>query len=104
MKKITSVLLVLAISIGLLISLVSCEKDISKDKLTETYNASSRFIKTEYQDIYYDVETNIVYIIFDEDGYSRRSGYMSIYLGPNGYPCKYDINTKEIVEIKYNLN
>ena len=54
------------------------------------------------QDLYYDTNTKIVYILFNEcTGYSRR-GYMSPYYAPNGMPYTYDASTNTLKEIERN--
>ena len=47
--------------------------------------------------LYYDVNTQIVYVIFNEVAHSSGYGYMSVYYASNGLPYKYvDGELKEI--------
>lgn len=50
-------------------------------------------------DLYYDIKTKVVYIIFDRHGGHRGYGYMSAYYAPNGLPYLYDANNHELIEI-----
>ena len=47
------------------------------------------------QDLYYDTNTKIVYILFNE----WANGYMSPYYAPNGRPYVYNVETNSIEEI-----
>lgn len=52
------------------------------------------------QNLYYDTDTNIVYIVFNEwIGYNGY-GYMSPYYAPNGLPYLYDVETNYLIEIE----
>lgn len=64
----------------------------------------NRFVPIATQkNLYYDINTKIVYVIFCEDdgvadcraGY----GYMSPYYADNGMPYKYNVNTGALEEI-----
>lgn len=70
-------------------------KDYSK-------NTSGRLQPTGMQDLYYDSNTKIVYILFNEcAGYSGY-GYMSPYYSPNGFPYIYNALTNTLEEIERN--
>lgn len=60
-------------------------------------NANLVNIKNE---LYYYVDTGIVYIVFNEASGYKGYGYMSPYYSENGNLCRYDVNTNSIVEIK----
>ncbi len=93
MKKKFVVLFLVAI---ITVSLVGCSSEGFKN-YTGTTNA--RLIPTTEQDLYYDVNTKIVYILFNEcAGYSGY-GYMSPYYAPNGLPYMYNPQTNELEEI-----
>ena len=47
------------------------------------------------QDLYYDTNTKIVYILFNE----WANGYMSPYYAPNGMPYVYNVETNSLEEI-----
>lgn len=68
----------------------------SKDYTASTH---SRLQPTMMQDLYYDTNTKIVYILFNEcAGYSGY-GYMSPYYAPNGMPYVYNVQTNSLEEI-----
>lgn len=55
-----------------------------------------------WDDLYYDAQTNVVYMMFgDTKGY-HGYGYMSAYYAPNGLPYLYDANNQVLVEIEPN--
>lgn len=92
MKKIIAILL----SIILVISISACEIDNSGPK---DYTTQTGFIEISGKDnLYYDPETKVVYIIFNES-YYKGYGYMSPYYAPNGFPYIYDANLQELIEI-----
>lgn len=93
MKKRASVLMITLI---LLIALAGCTYEGSKDYTNRT---TGRLIQTTMSDLYYDANTKIVYIMFNEcAGYSGY-GYMSAYYAPNGLPYIYNAQTNELEEI-----
>lgn len=52
----------------------------------------------DYDGLYYNINTKIIYYIFnDGDGY-KGFGYMAPYISEHGYFCKWDDN--QIIEIK----
>lgn len=84
-KKFLSVI----ITICLIFCLMGCESAYKGSKnYTETTNRLIPIIGQ--QDLYYDSNTKVVYIIFNEcAGYSGY-GYMSPYFADNGMPYIYD--------------
>ncbi len=48
--------------------------------------------------LYYDVDTKIVYIIFKERKGYGGYGFMSPYYAPNGFPYQYDANNRVLIE------
>lgn len=93
MKKKFIVLFLVAI---ITVSLVGCTYEGSKDYTNRT---TGRLIQTTMSDLYYDANTKIVYIMFNEcAGYSGY-GYMSAYYAPNGLPYIYNAQTNELEEI-----
>ena len=64
-----------------------------------TANTGGRLQPTMMQDLYYDTNTKIVYILCNEcAGYSGY-GYMSPYYAPNGMPYVYNVQTNSLEEI-----
>lgn len=51
------------------------------------------------QDLYYDTNTKIVYILFNEGAGNAGYGYMSPYYAPNGMPYVYNVQTNSLKEI-----
>ena len=87
---------VFVIAFVLLMTLVGCTSEGSKDYTNRT---TGRLIQTTMSDLYYDANTKIVYIMFNEcAGYSGY-GYMSAYYAPNGLPYIYNAQTNELEEI-----
>ena len=93
MKKRTSWLLVLSI---LLIALTGCTYKGLKDY---TDNTNGRLVKTTMSDLYYDANTKVVYILFNEYSGEAGYGYMSVYYAPNGLPYIYNVQTGGLEEI-----
>lgn len=92
MKKIIAVLLALL----LCVSLAACGTyEGNKD-----YTARTGFVEvTGKKNLYYDPDTKVIYIIFNEyDGY-QGYGYMSPYYAPNGLPYLYDANSQTLYEV-----
>lgn len=87
---------VLMVALVLLMVLDGCTYEGSKDYTNRT---TGRLIQTTMSDLYYDANTKIVYIMFNEcAGYSGY-GYMSPYYAPNGLPYIYNVQTSELEEI-----
>lgn len=53
----------------------------------------------EYNDLYYDPKTKIVYMLFNERSGYAGYGYLSAYYAENGKPYKFDLSLRELVEI-----
>ena len=51
------------------------------------------------QDLYYDTNTKIVYILFNECAGFSGYGYMSPYYALNGMPYVYNVQTNSLEEI-----
>ena len=91
-KKIIAILL----SLTMLISLFGC----AASKGSKNYTAHTGLIKIVGQDnLYYDPQTRIVYIIFNEAMGNCGYGYMSAYYASNGLPYQYDTNNNILIEI-----
>lgn len=97
-KQFKTIIGLVALTISLL-CLAGCASTGPKDYIKDT---NGRLRPTAMQDLYYDTNTKIVYILFNEcTGYSRR-GYMSPYYAPNGMPYTYDASTNTLKEIERN--
>lgn len=92
MKKALCIILALTC-----LSLSGCTYKGSKS-YTDTTGNRLQPIETE-SDLYYDKDTKIVYIIFNEAAGNTGYGYMSPYYSGKGIPYRYDIESKKIVEI-----
>lgn len=94
MKKIIAILLALL----LCVSLIAC----GTSEGSKNYTARTGFVEiVGKKNLYYDPDTKIVYIIFNEtpNGGYQGYGYMSPYLAPNGLPYLYDTNSQTLYEI-----
>ena len=99
MKKITYVLACVVLAIIVFFGLTSCTHSGSKD-YTETTN--SRFVEIVGQeDLYYDTNTKVVYVIWNEfDAFwDAGYGYMSPYYSSSGLPYSYNVDTGYLEEI-----
>ena len=94
MKKIVAVLL----AILMCASLAACSSTYEGDK---DYPTRTGFVEIiGKRNLYYDPDTKIIYIIFNESsGGYRGYGYMSPYYAPNGLPYLYDANSQTLYEI-----
>ena len=91
-----SIALMITVVIVLFLSGCSGTFEGSKDY---TKCTGGRIQPTMMQDLYYDTNTKIVYILFNEcAGYSGY-GYMSPYYASNGLPYVYNIQTNSLEEI-----
>ena len=90
------------IALMLIVVLVLCLSGCSgtfEGSKDYTKRTGGRLQPTMMQDLYYDTNTKIVYILFNEcSGYSGY-GYMSPYYAPNGMPYVYNVETNSIEEI-----
>ena len=62
-------------------------------------SVNDRMRPTTVSNLYYDVDTKIVYIMFHEQVGWAGYGYMSAYYAPNGLPYLYDPETNTLQEI-----
>lgn len=93
MKKFITIL----IAICLMFCLVGCTVEGSKNYADRT---NGRLIPVPtHQDLYYDTNTNIVYIVFNEYSGNCGYGYMSPYYADNGMPYIYNKTTQTLEEI-----
>lgn len=79
------------------VSITGCVFKGSKD-FTKTTNNRLLPIETK-TDLYYDKDTKIVYLIFNEQSGYAGYGYMSPYYSENGKLYRYDVKLKELEEI-----
>lgn len=94
MKKIA----MLVSTICLVFCLTACAGKGSKNY---TNNTSGRFVAVPTQtDLYYDTNTKIVYIIFNEYTGNTGYGYMSPYYADNGMPYMYNVELNRLEEIQ----
>lgn len=93
--------IVLFLMVIITVSLVGCTYECSKDYTNRT---TGRLIQTTMSDLYYDANTKIVYIMFNECAGRSGYGYMSAYYAPNGLPYIYNVQTNELEEIAYTDN
>lgn len=93
MKKVIVLILIFLI----IFSMTACAGTGSKNY---TNNTSGRFVEIPTQtDLYYDTQTKIVYVIFNEcAGYSGY-GYMSPYYSDNGLPYTYNVEANRFEKI-----
>lgn len=92
-KCITSLILLFLMCI----SLSGCS--LTEVNITEITNSRLLPIETE-TDLYYDKDTKIVYIIFNERIGYNGFGYMSPYYADNGQVYRYDTVNKELQTIQ----
>lgn len=95
MKKIFFCLLVML----LCLSLCACEVTIPLELSEDGENFIGFSAIPGENDLYYDADTKIVYIIFKERKGYGGYGFMSPYYSPNGFPYQYDANERTLVEI-----
>lgn len=92
-KCITSLILLFLMCI----SISGCS--LTEVNITEITNSRLLPIETE-NDLYYDKDTKIVYIIFEEQIGYAGFGYMSPYYSDNGQVYRYDTVNKELQTIQ----
>lgn len=91
-------IITLILTVFLVLCLSGCSATFVGSK-NYTKRTNDRLQPTMMQDLYYDTNTKIVYILFNEcAGYSGY-GYMSPYYAPNGMPYVYNVETNSIEEI-----
>lgn len=79
------------------ISLCACSTPTAGSKNYET--TSGLISITGQENLYYDSNTKIVYLVFNEYLGNQGYGYMSPYYAPNGLPYRYDANNQTLIEI-----
>lgn len=90
-------IIILILTMLLIFCLTGCGADTGSKDYSK--NTGRRLQPTGMQDLYYDTNTKIVYILFNEcDEYSGY-GYMSPYYASNGMPYVYNVETNSIEEI-----
>ena len=93
MKKI----IMLMATICLALCLTACTASGSKNYTDRT---NGRFMVVPMQtDLYYDTQTKVVYVIFNEYAGNMGYGYMSPYYADNGRPYKYNVEKNCLEEI-----
>lgn len=91
-------IIALILTVFLVFCLAGCRATCTGSK-NYTTRTNGRLQPTMMQDLYYDTNTKIVYILFNEcAGYSGY-GYMSPYYAPNGMPYVYNVQTNSLEEI-----
>lgn len=99
MKKVASIVVILLICMILIACLVaSILENVEESKQTLNFEFEQVVGK---DNLYFDPNTGIVYIIFSKHSWSgyRGYGYMSPYYAPNGKPFLYDPNDHILIEI-----
>lgn len=92
MKRIAAIIL----TICLMCSVVGC--GMTKGGKDYTENTGRLFPISSQQDLYYDINTKVVYILFNEAFGYTGYGYMSPYFADNGKPYLYE--NGELVKIE----
>ena len=87
-------IIALILTVFLVFCLAGCSGTDAGSK-DYTKRTGGRLQPTRMQDLYYDTNTKIVYILFNE----WANGYMSPYYAPNGMPYVYNVETNSIEEI-----
>ena len=91
-------IIALMLTVVLVFCLVGCSRTGAGSK-DYTKRTGGRLQPTMMQDLYYDTNTKIVYILFNESAGYSGYGYMSPYYAPNGMPYVYNVETNSIEEI-----
>lgn len=89
-------IIALILTVFLIFCTVGCAYTGSKGY---TENTGGRLQSTMMQDLYYDTNTKIVYILFNECAGHSGYGYTSPYYAPNGMPYVYNVQTNSLEEI-----
>ena len=93
MKKFISIIAIICMLFCLTGCAVSGNKDYTK-------NTNNRLLAVpNQQDLYYDVNTKVVYIVFNEFTGSVGYGYMSPYYSDSGFPYVYNVTSGALEEI-----
>lgn len=91
-------IITLILTVFLVFCLAGCGGTFAGSK-DYTARTNSRLQPTMMQDLYYDTNTKIVYILFNESAGYSGYGYMSPYYAPNGMPYVYNVETNSLEEI-----
>ena len=91
-------IIALILTVFLVFCLAGCSGTDAGSK-DYTKRTGGRLQPTRMQDLYYDTNTKIVYILFNEGAGFSGYGYMSPYYAPNGMPYVYNVETNSIEEI-----
>lgn len=92
-------IIALILTVFLVFCLAGCCSATSAGSKDYTIRTNGKLQPTMMQDLYYDTNTKIVYILFNEcEGYSGY-GYMSPYYAPNGMPYVYNVQANSLEEI-----
>lgn len=91
-------IITLILTVFLVFCLAGCSGTFAGSK-NYTTRTNSRLQPTMMQDLYYDTNTKIVYILFNECAGHSGYGYMSSYYAPNGMPYVYNVQTNSLEEI-----
>ena len=91
-------IIVLILTVVLVLCLSGCGGTFEGSK-DYTKRTGGRLQPTMMQDLYYDTNTKIVYILFNEGARYSGYGYMSPYYAPNGMPYVYNVQTNSLEEI-----
>lgn len=89
-------IITLILTVFLVFCLTGCIYAGSKGYTART---DGRLQPTMMQDLYYDTNTKIVYILFNECAGTAGYGYMSPYYALNGMPYVYNVQTNSLEEI-----
>lgn len=89
MKKIKRNLVILILTIAFVCTGCTVEG-------SESYERHTNLKETGIENLYYDLNTKIVYILFNEYAGNAGYGYMSPYYAGNGKPYIWENGLKEI--------
>lgn len=91
-------IIVLILTVFIVFCLAGCSSTFTGSK-EYTKRTNGKLQPTMMQDLYYDTNTKIVYILFNECAGNFGYGYMSPYYAPNGMPYVYNVQTNSLEEI-----
>ena len=92
-------IITLILTVFLVFCLAGCCSGTFEGSKDYTKRTGGKLQPTMMQDLYYDTNTKIVYILFNEFTGFSGYGYMSPYYAPNGMPYVYNVETNSIEEI-----
>lgn len=70
---------------------------VNGDSTVNTIKGRFAQIQNE-NDLYYDIDTKVVYVMFSRGASDHRTGYMSPYYANNGLPYIYNTETNSMEE------